>query len=168
MVDTCPKCRGSRCELGTKATRCTYCDGTGYETVTRGPFIMRSTCRNCEGTRMYIKHKCVECQGKGSTVQRKKVTVPVPAGKILKVLLRAFTNNFIFLIGIEDGQTVRMPLGRKELFVTFRVEKSDYFKRDGPDVHTEAEISISQALLGGSIRIQGLYEDHTIQVIDCS
>ncbi|KAK9736494.1 DnaJ C terminal domain [Popillia japonica] len=146
VVDTCPKCRGSRCELGTKATRCTYCDGTGYETVTRGPFIMRSTCRNCEGTRMYIKHKCVECQGKGSTVQRKKVTVPVPAG-------------------IEDGQTVRMPLGRKELFVTFRVEKSDYFKRDGPDVHTEAEISISQALLGGSIRIQGLYEDHTIQIM---
>ncbi|KRT81744.1 hypothetical protein AMK59_6165 [Oryctes borbonicus] len=106
---------------------------------------MRSTCRYCEGTRMYIKHKCVECQGKGSTVQRKKVTVPVPAG-------------------IEDGQTVRMPLGNKELFVTFRVEKSDYFRRDGPDVHTEAEISISQALLGGTIRIQGLYEDHTLQI----
>lgn len=70
----------------------------------------------------------------------------------------------ILLPGIEDGQTVRMPLGKKELFVTFRVEKSDYFKRDGADVHTEAEISISQALLGGTIRIQGLYEDHTIQV----
>lgn len=69
-----------------------------------------------------------------------------------------------FLLGIEDGQTVRMPLGRKELFVTFRVEKSDYFKRDGADVHTEATISVSQAVLGGSIRIQGLYEDHTLQV----
>lgn len=57
-----------------------------------------------------------------------------------------------------------MPLGKKELFVTFRVEKSDYFKRDGADVHTEAEISISQAVLGGTIRIQGLYEDHTLQV----
>lgn len=58
-----------------------------------------------------------------------------------------------------------MSVGNKELFVTFRVEKSDYFKRDGPDVHTEADISIAQALLGGTIRIQGLYEDHTIQVI---
>lgn len=57
-----------------------------------------------------------------------------------------------------------MSVGNKELFVTFRVEKSDYFKRDGPDVHTDADISIAQALLGGTIRIQGLYEDHTIQV----
>lgn len=52
----------------------------------------------------------------------------------------------------------------KELFITFHVEKSNYFKRDGPDVHTEATISVSQALLGGTIRVEGLYEDHTIQV----
>jgi hypothetical protein len=46
-----------------------------------GPFVMRSTCRYCHGTRMYIKFPRTECEGKGSTVQRKKVTVPVPAGK---------------------------------------------------------------------------------------
>ncbi|XP_045480698.1 protein tumorous imaginal discs, mitochondrial-like isoform X2 [Harmonia axyridis] len=146
VVDTCPKCRGSRAELGTKATRCSYCDGTGMESVTRGPFIMRSTCRYCQGSRMFIKHKCTECEGKGSTVQRKKVVVPVPAG-------------------IQDGQTVRMSVGQKELFITFRVEKSNYFKRDGADVYTEAEISVAQAVLGGTIRIQGVYEDHTIQVM---
>lgn len=67
-------------------------------------------------------------------------------------------------LGIEDGQTVRMSVGSKEIFVTFRVDKSDYFKRDGADVHTEADISVSQALLGGSIRIQGLYEDQVLQV----
>lgn len=59
---------------------------------------------------------------------------------------------------------MRVSVGRRELFVTFRVEKSDYFRRDGADVHTEAEISVAQALLGGTIRVQGLYEDHTIQV----
>ncbi|XP_049826169.1 protein tumorous imaginal discs, mitochondrial-like isoform X2 [Aethina tumida] len=146
VVDNCPKCRGSRCEPGTNATRCNFCNGTGMESVTRGPFIMRSTCRYCQGSRMYIKHKCTECAGKGQTVQRKKISVPVPAG-------------------IEDGQTVRMSVGNKELFVTFRVDKSDYFKRDGADVHTEADISVSQALLGGTIRIQGLYEDHTLQIM---
>ncbi|CAH1159525.1 unnamed protein product [Phaedon cochleariae] len=146
VVDTCPKCNGSRCELGTKATKCQFCNGTGMESITTGPFVMRSTCRYCQGTRMYIKHKCVECEGKGSTVQRRKVTVPVPAG-------------------IEDGQTVRMSVGKKELFVTFRIDKSDYFTRDGADVHTEADISVAQALLGGTIRIEGLYEDHTIQVM---
>jgi DnaJ-class molecular chaperone len=66
--------------------------------------------------------------------------------------------------GVEDGQTVRMPVGTKEVFITFRVEKSDYFRRDGADVHTDAEISLSQAVLGGTIRVRGLYEDQTVQV----
>lgn len=57
-----------------------------------------------------------------------------------------------------------MPVGNKEIFITFRVQKSDYFQRDGSDVHTEATISLAQAVIGGSIRIQGIYEDHTIQV----
>lgn len=36
IVDVCPKCRGSRSELGYKAIPCTYCNGTGMETVSRG------------------------------------------------------------------------------------------------------------------------------------
>jgi DnaJ family protein A protein 3 len=57
-----------------------------------------------------------------------------------------------------------MPVGRKEIFITFRISKSDYFRRDGADVHTDAEISLSQALLGGTIRVRGIYEDQTVQV----
>ncbi|XP_053616082.1 protein tumorous imaginal discs, mitochondrial-like isoform X2 [Plodia interpunctella] len=146
VVDTCPKCMGSRCEPGTKSIKCTYCNGTGMETFSRGPFVMRSTCRHCHGTRMLIKFPCIECEGKGQSVQRKKITVPVPAG-------------------VEDGQTVRMAVGNNEVFVTFKVEKSNYFRRDGPDVHTDCNISVSQAILGGTVRIQGIYEDHTIQIV---
>ncbi|XP_049291523.1 protein tumorous imaginal discs, mitochondrial isoform X1 [Anopheles funestus] len=145
VIDTCPKCTGSRCEPGTKPGKCQYCNGTGMETISTGPFVMRSTCRYCQGTRMYIKHPCLECGGKGQTVQRKRITVPVPAG-------------------VQDGQTVRMNVGSKEIFITFRVEKSRYFRRDGADVHTDANISVSQAVLGGTIRVQGVYEDQTIQI----
>ncbi|XP_034109684.1 protein tumorous imaginal discs, mitochondrial isoform X2 [Drosophila albomicans] len=145
VVDQCPKCAGSKCEPGTKPGRCQYCNGTGFETISTGPFVMRSTCRYCQGTRQYIKYPCAECEGKGKTVQRRKVTVPVPAG-------------------IENGQTVRMQVGSKELFVTFRVETSDYFRRDGADVHTDTPISLSQAVLGGTVRVQGVYEDQWINI----
>ncbi|XP_050098062.1 protein tumorous imaginal discs, mitochondrial-like isoform X1 [Anopheles aquasalis] len=145
VVDTCQKCSGSRCEPGTKPGKCQYCNGTGMETISTGPFVMRSTCRYCQGTRMFIKYPCLECGGKGQTVQRKRVTVPVPAG-------------------IEDEQMVRMNVGSKEIFIKFKVEKSRYFRRDGADVHTDASISLSQAVLGGTIRVQGVYEDQTIQI----
>nr|XP_017003065.2 protein tumorous imaginal discs, mitochondrial isoform X1 [Drosophila takahashii] len=145
VVDQCPKCAGSKCEPGTKPGRCQYCNGTGFETVSTGPFVMRSTCRYCQGTRQHIKYPCSECEGKGRTVQRRKVTVPVPAG-------------------IENGQTVRMQVGSKELFVTFRVERSDYFRREGADVHTDAAISLAQSVLGGTVRVQGVYEDQWINV----
>ncbi|XP_055311634.1 protein tumorous imaginal discs, mitochondrial-like isoform X3 [Sitodiplosis mosellana] len=146
VVDTCQKCQGSRCELGTKPSKCQYCNGSGMETVSTGPFIMRSTCRYCSGTGQYNKYPCLECEGKGQNVQRKKITVPVPAG-------------------VENGQTVRMQVGRREIFITFKVEKSNYFRRDGADVHTDAEISLSQAILGGTVRIQGVYETQTIQIL---
>ncbi|XP_014224185.1 protein tumorous imaginal discs, mitochondrial-like isoform X2 [Trichogramma pretiosum] len=145
VVDTCPKCKGSRSELGYKATKCHHCNGTGMETISTGPFVMRSTCRQCHGTRVYIKYPCLECEGKGQSVQRKQVTVPVPAG-------------------VEDGQTVRMAVGSKEVFITFRVEKSKYFRRDGPDIHTDNEISIAQACLGGALRIEGVYETLNVQI----
>ena len=101
--------------------------------------------RRCHGKGTYIKNPCGDCRGRGQTQQRQKITVPVPAG-------------------IEDGQTVRMPVGSKEVFITFRVEKSQYFKRKGPDVYTDAAISLAQAALGGSIRVQGIYEDLNVQI----
>jgi len=145
IMDTCNKCKGTGSEPGSKPERCPTCNGTGMETVSTGPFMMRSTCRRCSGKGSYNKNPCGECRGAGQTNQRQKISVPVPAG-------------------IEDGQTVRMPVGNKEVFITFRVEKSEYFTRKGADVYTDASISLAQSALGGSIRVQGIYEDLNIQI----
>lgn len=66
--------------------------------------------------------------------------------------------------GIENDQSVRLQVGRGEVFVTFQVAQSDYFRRDGPDVHSDAQISIAQAVLGGTIRVAGVYETQTVSV----
>ncbi|XP_067121060.1 protein tumorous imaginal discs, mitochondrial-like [Centruroides vittatus] len=145
VLDTCMKCKGFRCEPGCKPVRCHFCNGTGMESVSMGPYVMRSTCRNCHGSRVFIKNPCKMCNGKGSTIQKKNVTIPVPQG-------------------VEDGQTVRMNIGRKEIFITFKVAKSDYFRRVGSDIHTDASINLSQALLGGIIHISGLYEEIPLQI----
>lgn len=66
--------------------------------------------------------------------------------------------------GVMDGQTLRMSVGSREVFVKINVSKSDYFRRDGADIHTDATVSVAQAALGGATRIQGIYEDITLQV----
>ena len=45
VTDECVKCRGTGADSGTSPERCPQCHGTGMETVTTGPFMMRSTCR---------------------------------------------------------------------------------------------------------------------------
>uniref|UniRef100_A0AAR2J6Y9 DnaJ homolog subfamily A member 3, mitochondrial n=2 Tax=Pygocentrus nattereri TaxID=42514 RepID=A0AAR2J6Y9_PYGNA len=138
LEDSCPRCDGKGHEPGTKVTHCHYCNGTGMESINTGPFMMRSTCRRCGGRGSIMITPCVMCRGTGQTKQRHTVTVPVPAG-------------------VEDGQTVRMPVGKKQIYVTFRVQKSPVFRRDGPDIHSDVMISVAQAILGGTVRAQGLY-----------
>ncbi|XP_035195705.1 dnaJ homolog subfamily A member 3, mitochondrial [Oxyura jamaicensis] len=143
--DSCERCGGKGNEPGTKAQHCHYCNGTGMETINTGPFVMRSTCRRCGGRGSIITTPCVVCRGTGQTKQRKTVVVPVPAG-------------------VEDGQTVRMPVGKKEIFITFRVQKSSVFRRNGADIHSDLLISVAQAVLGGTARCQGLYETINITI----
>jgi DnaJ family protein A protein 3 len=59
-----------------------------------------------------------------------------------------------------------MPVGKKEVFITFRVQKSPVFRRDGADIHSDVLISVAQAVLGGTARAQGLYETVNLSVRD--
>ncbi|XP_030646536.1 dnaJ heat shock protein family (Hsp40) member A3a [Chanos chanos] len=141
----CQRCDGKGHEPGSKIQHCHHCNGTGMETVNTGPFVMRSTCRRCGGRGSVMTYPCTACRGMGQTKQRRTVMVPVPAG-------------------IEDGQTVRMPVGKKEIFITFRVQKSPVFRRDGADIHSDVYVSVAQAILGGTVRAQGLYETLNLSI----
>ncbi|XP_006804448.1 dnaJ homolog subfamily A member 3, mitochondrial-like [Neolamprologus brichardi] len=142
--DTCQRCDGRGNEPGTKVSHCHYCNGTGMESISTGPFMMRSTCRRCGGKGSIINTPCALCRGSGQTKKRQTVTVPVPAG-------------------VDNGQTVRMSVGTKEILITFRVQRSPVFRRSGVDIHSDAFISIAQAVLGGTATTQGLYE--TISIV---
>jgi len=44
------------------------------------------------------------------------------------------------------------------------VEKSRTFRREGADVHSDVVVSLSQAILGGTIRIPGIAEQILLNV----
>lgn len=140
VVDACPTCSGEKVEPGTRKQRCHHCNGTGRETIHTGWYVTRTRCRHCGGSRFISNHPCQQCHGRGKTKQRRKINVQVPAGA-------------------EDGQTMRVSLGNREIFVTFRVAKNWSMRRDGADIHSDVTISLSQALLGGTIRVPGVNDD---------
>jgi len=145
VTDTCWLCKGQKCAPGTRPTTCLRCRGTGMETLNTGPFIMQTTCRECGGERVTVKNPCRECDGKGRQAQRRQVMVPVPSG-------------------VEDGQSVRMNVGLSEIYVTFRVQPSRHFSREGLDIISNVDISATQAMLGGTVRVKGIYEDMSLDI----
>jgi DnaJ-class molecular chaperone len=75
--------------------------------------------------------------------------------------------------GCEHGQLLRIqipddmmemasPLQNDHYFVKVLIDQSNYFVRDNLDIYTEADVSVSQALLGGKLNIRGLYEEKVI------
>lgn len=44
------------------------------------------------------------------------------------------------------------------------MERSREFRREGADVHSDVAISLSQAVLGGTTKITGIYEDILLNV----
>ncbi|XP_064404776.1 dnaJ homolog subfamily A member 3, mitochondrial-like isoform X2 [Halichondria panicea] len=134
---TCGRCFGTGGEPGTKEQMCPYCRGKGEEVINTGLFHMKSTCRRCHGQGKIITTPCHQCSGTGTTVRAQSVNVQVPAG-------------------VADGQTLRVPVGQSEAYVVLKVTDSDLFERDGFDVHSDTDVSFTQAILGGELKIPGL------------
>ena len=67
--------------------------------------------------------------------------------------------------GIDTGMNLRLSgqgaegdpgAPRGNLLVQVLVEEDDYYQRDGSDVHTEIPISVTQAILGGTVDVKTL------------
>ena len=110
-----------------------------------GPFVMRGTCRKCGGSGKVILNKCTTCTGTGLSKQRKSVAIAVPAG-------------------VEDGQTLRMVIGKIEVFCQISVLSSRDFKRDGDNIRSEVRLGVAQAILGGAVNIKTLHGEETLVV----
>uniref|UniRef100_A0AC34R3W8 Uncharacterized protein n=1 Tax=Panagrolaimus sp. JU765 TaxID=591449 RepID=A0AC34R3W8_9BILA len=144
-IEDCIKCRGSGTEPGYKKVSCPYCNGTGVTSSSYSGFYFQSTCNRCRGSGHYNKNPCTECEGHGTSVQRRSSTVSIPAG-------------------VSNGQRMQLSLGRNTVYLLLRVADSLIHQRDRYDIHTDVDISIAQAILGGTVKVSGIYEDRYVQI----
>ncbi|XP_031497653.1 chaperone protein dnaJ 1, mitochondrial isoform X2 [Nymphaea colorata] len=146
----CDTCRGSGHPVGSKRRVCPTCRGIGKVTIP--PF--KSTCSTCKGLGHIIKESCAACDGTGTVEGVKDVEVAIPAG-------------------IDSGDTIRVPRagnsGRRgipsgNLIIKIKVAKDPVFIRDGSDIYVDAQISFTQAILGGKVEVPTLNGTHQIKI----
>ncbi len=147
----CGQCNGNGAEPGTPIRDCKECQGSGVvhqmQRSVFGSVRSQRPCGECNGQGKIPEKKCSTCRGTG--VERKTTTleVGIPAG-------------------IDNGQTIRMsgqgeagvnggPTG--DLYVTVRVVPSMHpWQRDGDDIRSEATVTYTTMVLGGTITVPTL------------
>ncbi|XP_028550198.1 chaperone protein dnaJ 1, mitochondrial [Dendrobium catenatum] len=138
----CDSCNGRGHPVNAKLSMCPNCRGTGKVIV----FPFTSTCGPCKGFGRIIKEHCMLCKGVGVVDGVKSVYVTIPSG-------------------VDSGDTIKVPKagnqGRRgvlpgDLHIKLQVAKNPIFKRDGADIYVDANISFTQAILGGKAEVPTL------------
>lgn len=159
IVAVCDKCQGSRSEMGYTGNICPYCEGTGKETVRTGHITARKTCTYCNGEKIFIKFKCLECEGLGKRTYDAPYPVIIPAGT---------RHGEVFRLELDQEKLNVPEAGREEdfqsLYITVSVGKSESFSVDGIDLVTNLELSPAMALLGGKACVSTPGKDMTVDV----
>ena len=140
-VQSCGTCEGKGLKEGAQATTCSQCGGSGQVSRQQGPFMFSMTCPRCHGGGRSVREEdnCGDCGGSGKERIERKVSVRVPPGVDTGTRMRVSGEGEVG----ERGGTAG------DLYVVLVVKPHDKFERDGDDLHTEIEIDIATAVLGG-------------------
>jgi molecular chaperone DnaJ len=146
----CGECRGSGIEPGTSPTTCPTCGGAGrLQQVSRsvfGDFVRTQTCPSCGGRGEVVEHPCKICGGDGLVSEEHVLEVEVPPG-------------------IHDGQRIRISgeghagaLGGRsgDAYVLVGVKRDERLVRDGNDIVSTIDLTMTQAALGARVAVETL------------
>lgn len=146
--ENCSACDGTGAEPGSKVEICPDCHGKGQiERAQNTPFgqmVQVVTCPRCRGKGKIVSDPCKKCGGTGRVRAQKKIDVTIPKGVYTGTRLRLQGKGEAGINGGPDG----------DLFILLDVMPDKRFERDGADLHTQVDIEIPQAVLGGTSTIQ--------------
>ena len=147
---TCRTCTGSGAAPGTSPIACPTCGGAGrLQHVSRsafGEFVRTQTCPTCGGAGQEIRERCDACDGEGRVVEERTLEVEIPAG-------------------IHDGQQIRLSgeghtgaggARAGDLYVRVRVRPDPRFVREGDDVFSTVDLTMTDAALGATATVPTL------------
>jgi molecular chaperone DnaJ len=156
VAATCATCNGSGAEPGTDPVTCPSCGGAGrlqqVSSTIFGQFVRTQTCDRCGGAGRVVEHPCPTCDGAGRTLEERTLSVEIPPG-------------------IHDGQRIRIggeghagALGGRagDLYVLVHVRPDPRFVREGNDVFSTVDLTMTQAALGATLTVPTLDGDHEL------
>ncbi|MDR3136794.1 MAG: molecular chaperone DnaJ [Coriobacteriales bacterium] len=154
----CESCKGSGLGSGGHFVDCKRCNGTGRIVTIQRTFLgdmqTQATCDVCNGTGKTIDTPCPDCEGQGRLPDRQHISIDVPHG-------------------IRDGQQLRLKgFGEAgihgalagDLIVTVRIDQHSRLQREGDNLHTRVDISITQAALGATMVVDGIMPHEKVEV----
>jgi molecular chaperone DnaJ len=150
---SCLTCEGSGAEPGTQSEACERCGGAGrlqsISSSAFGQFVRTATCPGCGGAGRLIRTPCPDCGGAGRVSEERSLEVEIPPG-------------------IHDGQRIRLSgeghagvLGGRagDVYVLVRIAPDERFVRDGNDIVSTVDLTISEAALGATVTVPTLDGD---------
>lgn len=141
---TCPSCNGGGAKPGSRVQTCPDCQGRGTVVIGQGGFGVTRPCSQCYGKGQIIENPCDRCHGSGQVKGKRCYKVKIPAG-------------------IDEGGQIRLKgEGQQgiaggsagDMLVTIHIQPHRFFEKRGNNIACEVPLSLSQAVLGSTLRIK--------------
>ena len=154
----CQRCDGRGYPADAKIDECETCAGQGQiRRVARsalGQVVRTQACPACAGRGAIVRDRCPDCRGAGTTRERRRVTVEIPAG-------------------IAHGQRIRMTgkgnagepgAQAGDLYVEVNVTADERFERERLDILTRARVGATEAMVGATVSIPTIEGEASIEI----
>ena len=138
----CETCAGSGADPSVGLETCARCQGVGrvqqMQRTILGQFVTAQVCGSCNGSGKVVVEPCETCKGVGRVSEERRLEVRIPPG-------------------IHDGQQLRLSgeghAGDRgaqagDVYVLVRVRPDPRFVREGDDVVSAIELTMTEAALG--------------------
>jgi len=158
LLDPCDRCEGSGAESGTKAQRCSTCNGSGEVRRAQrsffGQFVSVAPCPTCSGEGNVISAPCKKCRGEGRVRGEHSIPVQIPPG--------VATGQYMTLRGLGNAGPRAGPRG--DVLVVFEVADDPRFERDGEDLYCEVLVTYPQLVLGADVEVPAVMNTVSLRV----